>query len=90
MDNSWLYVTDRHNIGIGGALDIIVSQHLIMALDVVLTQIPSELGHHAEWVSKLVEELRLLKHTSVPVGNVTFVGAQNVAQIGDYHIAQLN
>ena len=73
MDNSRLYVTDRHNIGIGGALDIIVSQHLIMALDVVLIQIPSELGHHTEWVSKLVKALRLLKHMSIPVGGVTFV-----------------
>ena len=55
MDNSWLYVLDRHNIGMRGALDIVVSQHLIMALNIVLTLFPSKLGHPAYWVRELVE-----------------------------------
>ena len=45
VDNSWLYVLDHHNIGIGGAVDVVVSQHLIRALDVVLTLFPLEWDH---------------------------------------------
>ena len=45
VDNSRLYVLDHHNIGIGGALDVVVSQHLIRALDVVLTLFPLEWDH---------------------------------------------
>ena len=84
-----LYVLDRHNIGRGDVLNVVASPHLITAHDVVLTLFPSELGHPLEWV-KLVEALRLQKHKSAQVGGATFVGAQNVARIGDYHIARLD
>ena len=87
VDNSRIYVLDHHNIGIGGVLDVVVSQHLTMVLDIVLTLFSSEWGHPSKWVWELVEALQLLKRTIVPVGSVTFVGAPNVAQIGDYHIA---
>ena len=84
MDNSRLYVLDHHNIGIGGVLDAVVSQHLTIGLEVVLTLIPSELGCPWKWVWEHVEALQLLKCTFV------LVGAPNVAQIDNYQIAQLN
>ena len=40
VDNSGLYVLDHHNIGIDDALNVIVSQHLTMVLNVVLTLFP--------------------------------------------------
>ena len=45
VDNLLLYVLDGHNTGRGDALDVVASQHLITAHDVVLTLFPSELGH---------------------------------------------
>ena len=45
VENSGLYVLDHHNIGIGGALDVVASPHLIKALYIVLILFPSELGH---------------------------------------------
>ena len=36
MDNLLLYVMDRHNTGIGDAVDVVASPHLITAHDVVL------------------------------------------------------
>ena len=45
VDNSQLYVLDHHNRGIGGALDVVVSKHLIRALDIVLTLFPLEWDH---------------------------------------------
>ena len=89
MDNLLLYVLDGYNTCRGDALDVVASQHLITAHDVVLTLFPSEFGHPLYWVLKLVEALRLWKHKSAQVGGTTFVGAQNVARIGDYHIARL-
>ena len=64
---------DRHNIGIGSVLNVVVSQHLTMVLDVVLTLFPSKLGHPSKWVWELVEALQLLNRTFVLVCSVTSI-----------------